>query len=89
MATVVRANRPTTSDPTDSNHTNQAGKFSGNGIADARPCDRPCWTRPRLLVSVWSPRRNRTGDPILTMNLAAALGWTSFQMLFSTYWRGR
>jgi hypothetical protein len=29
-----------------------------------------CWTRPELSVLWWSPRRNRTGDPILTMNLA-------------------
>jgi hypothetical protein len=26
-----------------------------------------CWTRPRLLVWGGAPRRNRTGDPILTM----------------------
>ena len=29
------------------------------------------WTRPELLVWGGAPRRNRTGDPILTMNLAA------------------
>src|SRR5829696_8472593 len=27
-----------------------------------------CWTRPELLVCGGAPRRNRTGDPILTMN---------------------
>jgi hypothetical protein len=26
-----------------------------------------CWTRPELLVWCGAPRRNRTGDPILTM----------------------
>jgi hypothetical protein len=26
-----------------------------------------CWTRPELMVLGWSPRRNRTSDPILTM----------------------
>jgi hypothetical protein len=26
-----------------------------------------CWTRPELLVCGGAPRRNRTGDPILTM----------------------
>src|SRR5512133_3272119 len=26
-----------------------------------------CWTRPELLVWGGAPRRNRTGDPILTM----------------------
>src|SRR5215216_4247920 len=26
-----------------------------------------CWTRPVLLVWCGAPRRNRTGDPILTM----------------------
>src|SRR5215208_1639101 len=27
-----------------------------------------CWTRPGLLVWCGAPRRNRTGDPILTMD---------------------
>jgi hypothetical protein len=27
-----------------------------------------CWTRPELLVWCGAPRRNRTGDPILTMD---------------------
>ena len=27
-----------------------------------------CWTRPDLLVWCGAPRRNRTGDPILTMD---------------------
>jgi hypothetical protein len=27
-----------------------------------------CWTRPELLVWGGAPRRNRTGDPILTMD---------------------
>jgi hypothetical protein len=29
-----------------------------------------CWTRPDLVAWGGAPRRNRTGDPILTMNLA-------------------
>src|SRR5829696_2987742 len=35
-----------------------------------------CWTRPELLVWGGAPRRNRTGDPILTMDrrLGAVLG---------------
>jgi hypothetical protein len=32
-----------------------------------------CWTRPGLLVWGGAPRRNRTGDPILTIRVAAHL----------------
>jgi hypothetical protein len=32
-----------------------------------------CWTRPGLLVCGGAPRRNRTGDPILTIRVAAHL----------------
>ena len=35
------------------------------------------WTRPELLVCGGAPRRNRTGDPILTMNLALTAVRTS------------
>jgi hypothetical protein len=36
-----------------------------------------CKTRPVLLVWGGAPRRNRTGDPILTMNLALTAVRTS------------
>ena len=32
-----------------------------------------CWTRPELLVWGGAPRRNRTGDPILTMDVLCRL----------------
>ena len=32
-----------------------------------------CWTRPGLLVCGGAPRRNRTGDPILTMDVLGRL----------------
>jgi hypothetical protein len=32
-----------------------------------------CWTRPVLLVWGGAPRRNRTGDPILTMDVLCRL----------------
>jgi pimeloyl-ACP methyl ester carboxylesterase len=32
-----------------------------------------CWTRPELLVCGGAPRRNRTGDPILTMDVLCRL----------------
>ena len=32
-----------------------------------------CWTRPGLLVCGGAPRRNRTGDPILTMDVLCRL----------------
>jgi hypothetical protein len=32
-----------------------------------------CWTRPGLLVWGGAPRRNRTGDPILTMDVLCRL----------------
>jgi hypothetical protein len=35
------------------------------------------WIRPELLVCGGAPRRNRTGDPILTMNLALTAVRTS------------
>jgi hypothetical protein len=31
------------------------------------------WTRPELLVWGGAPRRNRTGDPILTMDVLCRL----------------
>jgi hypothetical protein len=31
------------------------------------------WTRPKLLVWGGAPRRNRTGDPILTMDVLCRL----------------
>jgi hypothetical protein len=32
-----------------------------------------CWTPPELLVFAGAPRRNRTGDPILTMDVLCRL----------------
>jgi hypothetical protein len=32
-----------------------------------------CWTRPVLLVWCGAPRRNRTGDPILTIRVVPLL----------------
>jgi hypothetical protein len=40
--------------------------------------DAGCETRPELLVCRGGPRRNRTGDPILTMNLRPPLCGPAF-----------
>ena len=55
--------------PHDARRTNRAGKPLANGgqpFSGRRQTG--CWTRPELLVCCGAPRRNRTGDPILTMD---------------------
>jgi hypothetical protein len=63
---------------TDSQRTNRTGKSLANGgygLLGMRQTG--CRTRPELLVCGGAPRRNRTGDPILTMNLALTAVQTS------------
>jgi hypothetical protein len=55
----------------ESQRTNRTGKSlanSGCRLLGVQPAG--CWTRPELRCCGGAPRRNRTGDPILTMNLA-------------------
>ena len=42
-----------------------------------------CWTRPELLVCGGAPRRNRTGDPILTID--APVVHNALRYLISLY----
>jgi hypothetical protein len=70
----------------DAKRSNRAGKSLASGgrrrsaLQEARG-----WTRPELLVWLRAPRRNRTGDPILTIDALAV--HTASQPLMSLHIR--
>jgi hypothetical protein len=66
MVTPERVQTPTVSDPL-ANRWQMA--FRGSPSIEQAGC----WTRPGLLVWGGAPRRNRTGDPILTMDVLCRL----------------
>jgi hypothetical protein len=54
-----------------------SGKSLANGSSGVSEHARAgCWTRPDLLVWCGAPRRNRTGDPILTIDGRPVQGTT-------------
>src|SRR5215207_6668980 len=75
MPAASDVSRPRQAAGTDSQRTNRTGKSLANGCTGALAIQQGGgWTRPELLVCGGAPRRNRTGDPILTID---ARGFTT------------